>query len=97
MDDRFKYAEVRQKIIDAIRTDLIGPLSPEEVLDENPRFAYLVGMLEPQRISTMARTRTSPQVRMMTTSPFLPQSSSFRHPSASVFMWKAVSTASASM
>lgn len=49
MDDRFKYAEVRQKIIDAIRTDLIGPLSPEEVLDENPRFAYLVGMLEPQR------------------------------------------------
>ena len=49
MADRFKYAEVRQKIIDAIRTDLIGPLSPEEVLDENPRFAYLVGMLEPQR------------------------------------------------
>ena len=31
MADRFKYAEVRQKIIDAIRTDLIGPLSPEEV------------------------------------------------------------------
>lgn len=48
MTDRFKYAKVRQKIIDAIRTDLIGPLSPEEVLDENPRFAYLVGMLEPQ-------------------------------------------------
>lgn len=51
MADRFKYAEVRQKIIDAIRTDLIGPLSPEEVLDANnsPRFSYLVGMLEPQR------------------------------------------------
>ena len=49
MADRFKYAEVRQKIIDAIRTDLIGPLSPEEDLDENPRYAYLVGMLEPQR------------------------------------------------
>jgi hypothetical protein len=48
MVDRFKYAEVRQKIIDAIRTDLIGPVSPEEVLNENPRFAYLVGMLEPQ-------------------------------------------------
>lgn len=48
MADRFKYAEVRQKIIDAIRTDLFGPLSPEEELDENPRFAYLVGMLEPQ-------------------------------------------------
>lgn len=25
MADRFKYSEVRQKIIDAIRTDLIGP------------------------------------------------------------------------
>lgn len=49
MPDRFKYAEVRQKIIDAIRTDLIGPLSPEEVLGENPRYAYIVGMLEPQR------------------------------------------------
>lgn len=49
MADRFRYAEVRQKIIDAIKTDLIGPLSPEEVLDENPRYAYLVGMLEPQR------------------------------------------------
>lgn len=49
MAHRLKYAEVRQKIIDAIRTDLIGPLSPKEVLDENPRYAYLVGMLEPQR------------------------------------------------
>lgn len=49
MAHRLKYAEVRQKIIDAIRTDLIGPFSPKEVLDENPRYAYLVGMLEPQR------------------------------------------------
>ena len=49
MPDRFKYAEVRQKIIDAIRTDLIGPCSSKEKLDENPRYAYLVGKLEPQR------------------------------------------------
>ena len=49
MADRFKYAEVRQKIVDAIRTDLIGPCSSEEKLDENPRYAYLVGKLEPQR------------------------------------------------
>lgn len=41
MDDRFKYAEVRQKIIEAIRTDLIGPREDEEVLEENPRYAYL--------------------------------------------------------
>lgn len=49
MPDKSKYAEVRQKIIEAIRTDLIGPLETEEVLSENPRYAYLVGMLEPQR------------------------------------------------
>lgn len=49
MPDKFKYAEVRQKIIDAIRIDLIGPLETEEVLNENPRYAYIVGMLEPQR------------------------------------------------
>ncbi|MCI2000976.1 MAG: DISARM system helicase DrmA [Clostridia bacterium] len=48
MADRFKYSEVRQKIIDAIRTDLIGPQSENEVLDENPRYAYLVGMLDSQ-------------------------------------------------
>lgn len=49
MADKSKYAEVRQKIIEAIRTDLIGPLETEELLGENPRYAYLVGMLEPQR------------------------------------------------
>ena len=48
MADRFKYAEVRQKIIEAIRTDLIGPREEEEVLAENPRYAYLVGMLDAQ-------------------------------------------------
>ena len=48
MTDRFKYSEVRQKIIDALRTDLIGPKEREEVLEENPRYAYLVGMLDVQ-------------------------------------------------
>ncbi len=48
MADRFKYSEVRQKIINAIHTDLIGPLDENEVLDENPRYAYLVGMLDMQ-------------------------------------------------
>lgn len=48
MADRFKYANVRQKIIDDIRMDLIGPRSEEEVLKENPRYAYLVGMLDIQ-------------------------------------------------
>lgn len=50
MADRFKYAEVRQRIIDMLKTDLQGPLDPasEEVLDENPRNAYIVGVLAPQ-------------------------------------------------
>ena len=48
MANRFKYAEVRQKIIEAIRTDLIGPREENEVLEENPRYAYLVGMLDAQ-------------------------------------------------
>lgn len=48
MIDRFKYSEVRQKIIDAIRVDLIGPREEEEKLLENPRYAYLVGMLDVQ-------------------------------------------------
>ena len=48
MVDRFKYSEVRQKIIEAIRTDLIGPIEKNEVLEENPRYAYLVGMLDVQ-------------------------------------------------
>ena len=52
MTDRFKYAEVRQRIIDMLKTDLQGPLDPasEEVLGENPRHAYIVGVLAPQTI-----------------------------------------------
>ena len=48
MADRFKYSEVRQKIIEAIRTDLIGPRDKEEVVVENPRYAYIVGMPDVQ-------------------------------------------------
>ena len=45
MPDRFEYAAVRQKIIDAVRTDLMGPQCETEVLDENPKHAYIIGML----------------------------------------------------
>ena len=48
MADRYKYAEVRQHIINMLKTDLMGPVVEDEVLDENPRFAYIVGMLAPQ-------------------------------------------------
>lgn len=46
--DRFKYAETRQQIIDAIKVDLVGPMKEDEVLDESPVFAYLTGMLFPR-------------------------------------------------
>ena len=48
MADRFEFAGVRQKVIEMIRTDLLGPLEENEVLQQNPRFEYLVGMLAPQ-------------------------------------------------
>ncbi len=48
MADRIKYAQVRQMIIDAMKVDLMGPESENEVLDENPRHAYIIGLLAPQ-------------------------------------------------
>ena len=51
MPDRFKYAKVRQKIINALRTDLMGPQSADEILDENPKSAYIIGILR-QSIKT---------------------------------------------
>lgn len=48
MSDRFHYSEVRQMVIEMIRKDLLGPLKEDEVLNENPQYAYVVGMLAPQ-------------------------------------------------
>lgn len=48
MADRFKYAEVRQQIIEMLKTDLLGPSCEDEILNQNPRFEYVVGMLAPQ-------------------------------------------------
>lgn len=41
-------AEVRQKIIEAIRKDLMGPSSEDEVLYGRPNVEYLTGMLYPE-------------------------------------------------
>lgn len=46
--NRAKYSEVRQMIIDMLRMDLLGPAEEKEILTENPRHAYVVGMLAPQ-------------------------------------------------
>ena len=41
------YAKVREKIIEALNTDLIGPIEVEEMLDESPLSTYITGMLYP--------------------------------------------------
>lgn len=45
---RFKFAEVRQEVIEMLKKDLLGPSSENEILNQNPRFEYIVGMLAPQ-------------------------------------------------
>ena len=47
--DSFKYAQVRQKILDAVRQDLIGPIGGEnEVLEkDSPTQTYITGILFP--------------------------------------------------
>ena len=42
MPDRFKYSEVRQEIINALRTDLMGAQSENERLNENPKNSYII-------------------------------------------------------
>ena len=48
MEERKMYSEVRQEIIQMLRMDLLGPMESEEIVHENPRYAYKVGMLAPQ-------------------------------------------------
>ncbi|GHV63950.1 helicase [Spirochaetia bacterium] len=46
MSDQFVQSEIRQKLIEALRTDLIGPRKGvDEVLEENPELSYLTGTL----------------------------------------------------
>lgn len=62
MPDRFKYSEVRQKIINALRTDLLGPQSENEILDENPKSSYIIGMLASQTEEKEASTAGEQEV-----------------------------------
>lgn len=45
------YSEVRNKILDALKIDLIGPLEEDEKLDESPLSSYITGMLYPHKTS----------------------------------------------
>ena len=39
---------IRERLLDALRVDLVGPEEPEEVLQQSPGTRYLVGMLAPR-------------------------------------------------
>lgn len=61
MADRFQYSGVRQKIIDMMKMDLMGPSEEKEVLDENPKNAYITGILAPQADSRDTSSVSSEQ------------------------------------
>ena len=43
----YLYAQVRKKMLDAVRMDLIGPMAEDEELTELPTNSYITGMLYP--------------------------------------------------
>lgn len=43
----YLYAQVRKKMLDAVRMDLIGPTTENEALSELPTNSYITGMLYP--------------------------------------------------
>jgi hypothetical protein len=43
----FEGASARDRLIDALRIELLGPEAPDEVLKQSPNTRYLVGMLAP--------------------------------------------------
>lgn len=43
-----KFYEARKNIVDILKKDLIGPVTINEVLDENPERYYIMGKLYPQ-------------------------------------------------
>ena len=43
-----KGETVRERLLDALKADLLGPEAPDEVLSQSPSTRYLIGMLAPQ-------------------------------------------------
>ena len=50
-EKRFQTAHIRQELVKALKVDLIGPMEADEVIDEDPRFEYLTGMLYAQSLA----------------------------------------------
>ena len=46
--ETFEGERPRDRLVAALRDDLLGPHAPEEVLAQSPGTRYLVGMLAPQ-------------------------------------------------
>ena len=44
---QFEGTLVRDRLLAALRYDLLGPEEPDEVLRQSPKTRYLVGMLAP--------------------------------------------------
>ena len=53
-EKRFQTAHIRQELVKALKVDLIGPMEADEVIDEDPRFEYLTGMLYAQSLAERA-------------------------------------------
>lgn len=47
MTERDEHYAFRAAMVEALRTDLLGPASAEEVIDESPLDRYLIGILHP--------------------------------------------------
>ncbi len=62
MADRLKHAQARQILIDALKKDLMGPESQEEVLHEDPSHNYyIIGILSPQSTPDQKNTFSQDQ------------------------------------
>src|SRR5713101_303019 len=49
MSSANKSREVRDRLVEALRRELMGPSAPDEVIREYPTSRYLVGRLAPAR------------------------------------------------
>ena len=49
-------AAVRDRLLEALRVDLVGPALPDELLDQNPTCWYLTGFLAPLNASLEQRS-----------------------------------------
>ena len=65
MSEELRSAEIRGKLVDALRLDLVGPSETlgdaKEALPQSPSRWYLTGFLGPARCSTRRQERRNRQ------------------------------------